>query len=215
MRARLGLLAIATATVAVAAVGLSLASDGNSNDMPATRERTDLQPTGDPDDVQRVTSLTATDLPRSTVRDVTQQPSPIQRTDELRTELGAEQRNDDAVVVVPGDVLFGFDEAHVRDRARPVLADVAELIGYSNPTTVRIQGHTDAIGPAAYNQQLSERRAQAVADALVTDYGIDPDRVDTAGFGQRRPLAPNQTPDGRDNPQGRAKNRRVEIILEQ
>jgi outer membrane protein OmpA-like peptidoglycan-associated protein len=78
---------------------------------------------------------------------------------------------------------------------------------------VRIEGHTDAKGSDAYNQKLSERRAQSVRQWLVQKEGVDGSKMAPQGFGARKPVAPNNKPDGSDDPEGRQKNRRVEIVL--
>jgi OmpA-OmpF porin, OOP family len=78
---------------------------------------------------------------------------------------------------------------------------------------VTIEGHTDSIGSESYNQRLSERRALAVKHYLVSR-GVAGDRLDTVGYGESRPVAPNKTPDGKDNPEGRAMNRRAELKVQ-
>jgi outer membrane protein OmpA-like peptidoglycan-associated protein len=78
---------------------------------------------------------------------------------------------------------------------------------YPQTTTV-IEGHTDSIGTDAYNQGLSERRANAVRDVLVDQYGVAGERVNAVGYGETRPVADNSTPEGR------AINRRVEAEVE-
>ena len=80
-----------------------------------------------------------------------------------------------------------------------------------HPTT--IEGHTDSIGSANYNQQLSERRASAVKDWLVSHSDL-PDSTPIKGYGKTRPVAPNTNPDGSDDPTGRQKNRRVEVVVD-
>jgi outer membrane protein OmpA-like peptidoglycan-associated protein len=75
-------------------------------------------------------------------------------------------------------------------------------------TTTTVEGHTDAIGSDAYNQGLSERRANAVRDVLVEQHGIDVNRVSAVGYGESRPVADN------DSESGRAINRRVEAAVE-
>lgn len=114
---------------------------------------------------------------------------------------------------LPGDVLFAFDRAEVTDTGRRTLADVAELVELEDPPAVRVEGHTDSVGDPAYNQELSERRAQAAAAVLTDAHGVDRDLLEVRGFGEDQPVAPNTTDDGEDNPEGRARNRRVEIIL--
>ena len=95
------------------------------------------------------------------------------------------------------------------------MLDEAAQILQANPNVrVTIEGHTDSIGTAAYNQKLSERRAAAVKRYLVSK-GVSANRLDTVGYGKSRPIAPNKTPNGRDNPQGRAMNRRAELKVQQ
>jgi outer membrane protein OmpA-like peptidoglycan-associated protein len=76
-----------------------------------------------------------------------------------------------------------------------------------------IEGHTDGKGTHPYNMKLSENRAGAVKQWLVTNVGVQASRIKTTGWGETRPVAPNTNPDGSDNPQGRQKNRRVELTL--
>jgi len=101
-------------------------------------------------------------------------------------------------------VLFDINSAEVKSESYPMLND-AVLIMKKNPDlTVEIDGHTDNTGTAAYNMTLSEKRAEAIKDHLVTR-GIDPKRLTTKGFGFTKPAASN------DTKAGRAKNRRVEF----
>jgi outer membrane protein OmpA-like peptidoglycan-associated protein len=75
-----------------------------------------------------------------------------------------------------------------------------------------LEGHTDAKGSDAYNQTLSERRARAVKDWLVTRRAI-PGAASVKGWGEQRPVAPNTKANGADHPEGRQQNRRVEVVL--
>jgi len=101
-------------------------------------------------------------------------------------------------------VLFDINSAEVKSEAYPMLTE-AVLIMKKNPDlNVEIDGHTDNTGAAAYNMALSEKRAEAVKDHLVTR-GVDPKRLSTKGFGFTKPAASN------DTKEGRAKNRRVEF----
>lgn len=116
-------------------------------------------------------------------------------------------------VVVNNDVLFEFDKATLRPEAREALSRVAEIIGDRRPREIRVVGHTDAIGSDAYNMDLSLRRARSVEQWLTAEARV-PAPVEVEGKGESQPVAPNTTPDGRDNPEGRQQNRRVEIYLE-
>jgi outer membrane protein OmpA-like peptidoglycan-associated protein len=101
-------------------------------------------------------------------------------------------------------VTFDFDKATLRADARPVLDEAARALAGRPTTRISVEGHTDAKGSEAYNMRLSERRAQAVVDYLVKA-GIAGDRLEAHGFGESRPIADNDTEDGR------ARNRRVEL----
>jgi OOP family OmpA-OmpF porin len=113
------------------------------------------------------------------------------------------------LIRLPAGILFDFDKATLRPEAAPVLAAVAEALA-GQTSTVEVNGHTDAVGDDAYNQDLSERRAQAVIAGLQSDGVSTPLRPQ--GFGETQPVAPN-TLDGKDNPTGRQLNRRVEIVI--
>lgn len=118
-------------------------------------------------------------------------------------------------IILPADVLFDFDKDNIRPDAEAALRQVETVLTrrYSkNP--VRIDGHTDAIADNAYNQNLSERRANSVKRWLMQQGGIEPGRMITRGYGESVPVAVNTKADGTDNPEGRQKNRRVEIVIQ-
>ena len=100
-------------------------------------------------------------------------------------------------------VNFDFDQAEVKPEFYGVIAEFAEFMEQYANTNVVIEGHTDSDGPDAYNQTLSERRAQAIMNRLVNNHGIPASRLSAVGFGESRPVAPNDT---RDN---KALNRRI------
>ena len=111
-------------------------------------------------------------------------------------------------------VNFDFDKSELRPDAIAILNEAIEILQRYPELRVEVAGHTDAIGTDAYNQGLSERRAQAVYDYL-TSNGIDASRlVGPNGYGESRPIAPNTNPDGSDNPEGRAQNRRTELNVQ-
>jgi outer membrane protein OmpA-like peptidoglycan-associated protein len=111
-------------------------------------------------------------------------------------------------VVLPG-VHFGFDRADLAPAAKDTLnQEVVSELSANPGQTVRIEGHTDAVGNDAYNQSLSQKRAEAVKEYLVSK-GIAGSRIETTGFGESKPVASN------DTAEGRAENRRVELkVLE-
>ncbi len=113
---------------------------------------------------------------------------------------------------IGSDVLFDFDKAETRNEATATLNTAAHYL-QSSTHAVRIEGHTDGKGTDGYNQTLSEKRAEAVRHYLVQQ-GVDSTRVTSIGFGKTKPVAPNTQPDGADDPDGRQKNRRVEIVID-
>jgi outer membrane protein OmpA-like peptidoglycan-associated protein len=111
-----------------------------------------------------------------------------------------------------GDILFDFNKADIRPVAEPTLATVAKLIqGRKNPK-VLIEGHTDSKGSDSYNARLSDRRAVSVKDWFAK-HGVTAGSMQTHGWGATKPVASNTHPDGSDDPEGRQKNRRVEITV--
>lgn len=113
------------------------------------------------------------------------------------------------------DVLFDFDKSTLRPAARDTLHQAASIIrSNAKASTVRIDGYTDAKGSDAYNQGLSERRAEAVRRWFVANEGLQEVKFAAKGFGAKNPVAPNTKPDGSDDPNGRQKNRRVEITIQ-
>ncbi|WP_257453309.1 OmpA family protein [Archangium lipolyticum] len=110
------------------------------------------------------------------------------------------------VLTLSGSVLFRSGSADLLPAARRRLDEVADaLMKAQNPLV--IEGHTDSQGPTEVNEELSYQRAEAVRDYLV-DRGVDSERIRTDGMGEAHPIASNK------NPEGRANNRRVEIIIE-
>lgn len=130
-----------------------------------------------------------------------------------RQNLEARETERGVVVNLP-DVLFDFGKADLTSTAHTKVRGIADVLNnQARGRRVAVEGHTDAIGSEAYNQRLSERRAQTVASALASA-GVEQERLSTRGFGKRYPIAPNTNPDGSDDPAGRAKNRRVEVVIE-
>ena len=111
------------------------------------------------------------------------------------------------------DVLFDFDKSTLLPKARQTLHKAAGIIGAKAKGVVRIEGYTDAKGSDSYNQKLSERRANSVKDWFINKEGLRRVQFTTQGFGPKNPVAPNKKPNGSDDPVGRQKNRRVEIII--
>lgn len=110
-------------------------------------------------------------------------------------------------------LFFDFDDADLHERAQRQLDIVARLLKADDTKTIRIGGHADARGTEDYNRRLSLNRAERVRRELL-NLGVPVAQIKTEAFGQERPLSPNVTPDGEDNPVGRARNRRAEIYLD-
>ncbi len=104
------------------------------------------------------------------------------------------------------EVRFGSDSTAIDPELAGTIASLASVMVANPNLRVRVDGHTDATGPAAYNQALSERRAESVRAALVAQ-GVDAGRIDVQGHGETQPSAPN------DTPEGRAANRRIEFTV--
>ena len=112
------------------------------------------------------------------------------------------------VVRVELDVKFDFDKARVKEESYGDIKNLADFMNQYPQTTTTVEGHTDSKGTDAYNQTLSEKRANAVREVLVNQYGVPGERVNAAGYGESRPVADNATD------AGRAINRRVEAEVE-
>ena len=128
-------------------------------------------------------------------------------------DLQMKETDTEIRIELAADVLFDFDKADLRRDARTALKQVGDIIREKAKGTVRIEGHTDSKGSDAYNQKLSQRRANSVRDWLVKNEGLKNVRFSTSGFGARKPAVSNTKPDGSDDPEGRQKNRRVEIVI--
>lgn len=128
--------------------------------------------------------------------------------EELRgTGVGVTREGDNITLNMPGNITFATDSASLNPEFFDVLAAVAKVIKEYEKTLVSVTGHTDSTGADDYNQQLSERRAATVGGYL-NQQGVSTERLVIIGYGEQRPVAPNSSPEGR------ARNRRVEITLE-
>ena len=128
-------------------------------------------------------------------------------------DLQIKETKSEIRIALAADVLFDFDKADIRPDAQSALKQAADIVREKAKGVVRVEGHTDSKGSDAYNQKLSERRANSVKDWLVKKEGLKDLKFETKGFGSKKPVAPNTKPDGSDDPEGRQKNRRVEIVI--
>ncbi len=110
-------------------------------------------------------------------------------------------------------VNFDFDKSNIRKADEAELKKAIDFVKKYSGSKVKLEGHTDSKGTEIYNQKLSEKRAEAVKLYLIKEGAVGKTMISTAGYGELKPIAPNKTKDGKDDPQGRAKNRRVEVLI--
>jgi outer membrane protein OmpA-like peptidoglycan-associated protein len=197
--------------------------------LPAAAQKTYeiRQPTGPwrvPGEIQQPRGTWQTPGAIQKSGDVVHKPVEIQRPGEIQkpTDIPARPATQTvrAVVISPcerrlsvvGDALFDFDKASLRrDAEETLLAAASEIRQGGKP--VQVEGHTDSKGGDAYNMRLSEARATTVRDWMAGQ-GLIPAETPIRGFGKTKPAVPNTTEDGQDDPDGRQKNRRVEVVFD-
>jgi len=126
---------------------------------------------------------------------------------ELKKDLGVKEGATGEMAQIPNEVMFAFDSDQLRPNAVNILAECAELIKRNHPKHVSVIGHSDSVGRISYNLELSKRRALSVKSWLVKQGGIANEELLAIGVGPKKPMASN------DTDEGRAKNRRVEIAM--
>jgi outer membrane protein OmpA-like peptidoglycan-associated protein len=145
-------------------------------------------------------------------RDVWQVPGQIQVPKGIQAVKSVAVSRCERRVSVVADALFDFDKSNLRpDAEETLLAAAPEIKKLGKPA--RIEGHTDSKGSDAYNMRLSEARAATVRDWMVKRE-LAPASIPIRGFGKTQPVASNTMSDGRDDPAGRQKNRRVEVVFD-
>jgi len=138
---------------------------------------------------------------------------------DLVTKLREQQldvkETDRGVVVTLPYVFFSFGSADLNPEARKTVDAIAVILNHprAEKRNIIVEGQSDAIGKPEDNLALSKARAETVANELIVN-SLRRERVTINGYGEDRPVAPNTHPDGTDNPEGRARNRRVEIVIE-
>ena len=128
-------------------------------------------------------------------------------------DLQVKQTETEVRIELAADVLFDFDKDTLKPVAQETLQKAAAVIREQTRGAIRIDGHTDAKGDDNYNQKLSLRRAAAVKNWFAQKGNLGARRMSTQGFGKQKPVASNTKADGSDDPEGRQKNRRVEITV--
>lgn len=133
----------------------------------------------------------------------------------LREQQLDVQETDRGVVVTLPYVFFSFGSADLNPEARKTVDAIAGILNHprAEKRSIIVEGHSDSVGKPEDNLALSKARAETVANELVVN-SLRRERVTTNGYGEDRPVVPNTHPDGADNPEGRARNRRVEIVIE-
>ena len=147
----------------------------------------------------------------------TEEQLPTQITTEtvkkIETELNAEKVPEGIRINVPETILFDFDKYNVRAQAKPTLTKINLLLRHYKNAQIFINGHTDNHGEDSYNLELSQKRSAAVKYYFINVFKVQNTRMQTKGYGKAKPISPNNNLDGSDNPVGREKNRRVELII--
>ncbi len=128
------------------------------------------------------------------------------QTDELRQQLNAKQTEKGMVLTLGNDILFDIGKSDLKSGAYPTLAKVASFLRQNPDRSLQVQGFTDSTGSAAFNQTLSQARADSVRGAI-TQNGVDFSRIQTQGMGEGGPVATNESATGRQL------NRRVELVF--
>jgi len=131
-------------------------------------------------------------------------PKPVEQPKPVATPTVVIDNEDEAITL--GATTFKYNAYDFTDEAKANLDVLANYMKLHKKSTITVEGHTDSIGSAAANQDISEKRANAVKNYLV-DSGIDEKRITTKGYGKTKPIATNKTREGR------AKNRRIEIVF--
>jgi outer membrane protein OmpA-like peptidoglycan-associated protein len=137
----------------------------------------------------------------------------IRDADKILKDLGAKKSDIGYDLSLSGDVLFDFDKWDIKPEAESQLFKLADALKKLDKKQVTIEGHTDSVGSDAYNLELSGKRAESVKTWLMRKGGAAKHNFSALGLGESKPVAPNTRTDGSDNPEGRAKNRRVEIHI--
>ncbi len=119
------------------------------------------------------------------------------------------------ITISINNILFDYDKSVIKEELKSELDKAVDFLKNANKKAkIEVAGHSDSKGSDQYNLALSKRRAESVANYL-TSKGISSNRIKTVGYGESKPIASNENPDGSDNADGRAKNRRTEIVVVQ
>jgi outer membrane protein OmpA-like peptidoglycan-associated protein len=171
-------------------------------------------PTAEPAPVKPAPASTPPSNSPAPVAEPAPPPSKAPKTaEQLKAALRTEKTDRGSRLVVPSDTLFEPAGKTLRGGAAPLLENLAALVAAEQAREVVVIAHTDSMGSDADNMALSEDRARAVAGWLKAHAGKPPPRFVAKSYGRTRPVAPNHNADGEDNPEGRAQNRRIEVLI--
>jgi outer membrane protein OmpA-like peptidoglycan-associated protein len=199
----------ATAIVAIALSLTACTGDVADTEPSATGQDTEGSRSGDPEASDASDEVEERERPRSSVSteavDAPQSAAEI-RVGEIIVEFDGQVVDEGTLLTLEEPILFDFGSDELRSSAGDALDDIAEVLVFYDGAPVQVIGHTDDVGSAEFNLDLSERRAAAVTDGL-TGRGIDASRITSTGRGLTEPVATN------DTDEGRAQNRRVEVLI--
>ncbi|SFO81779.1 OmpA family protein [Qipengyuania nanhaisediminis] len=187
---------------------VALAGCGATSETPDDRNETAASPEA-PED-ERSSPATAVDQGQGPLSNLSARTSSLTA---IASDLNSRIVGTNRIVELPADVLFDFDSAELKPEAETALRQVAEAIRAAPQGGIAIVGHTDSKGSDSYNDDLSQRRAQAVRDWMASQVGVRQREFTLEGAGESEPLAPNANSDGTDSEHGRARNRRVEVVI--
>lgn len=191
------------AVLAGGAIVLAACTGGEPGDDPTEAATDTEEAAADPDEPD----VAAPPVSTVTTRPVDSPASDVEiRVGEIIVEFDGEVTDEGTVLTLEEPILFDFDSAELKSSSGEPLDDIAEVLAFYGDAPVEVVGHTDDQGSAEYNLDLSQRRADAVLDAL-RERGIDGARMTSEGRGFDEPVASN------DTEEGRAENRRVEVLI--
>lgn len=184
---------------------------GDIDEPSSIQEPSSLPQAAQAEQDEDVSVLTTADSPEQAQEPQSLESLPVPLPTALRQVVEFKKEGCKNRLLVSSDFLFAFDKAELSEAAKQKLGLLAPILAQYNGRVITIEGHTDSIGSDAYNDTLSRKRALAVMGFLVQQQAVSGANV--AGYGEHKPVAPNAKTNGQDNPTGRAKNRRVEIVI--
>lgn len=201
---------VAVTTILVVGCNSVIPNQSDSNSLSKTSSTVTQQIPTPTNQTQQISTVKTPTVKIPTVK------IPTVKIPEVTVPTVKVQANDEFMILtLPADILFDFDKDNIRPDASQALTQVAQVLTKRYPSNyLQINGHTDAVGNDTYNQNLSQRRANAVSRWLSENFQVAAQRMTIKGYGESQPVAPNTKADGKDDPAGRQQNRRVEVIIQ-